>query len=656
MSTETEFLPFKEYSSTLSRYSDNNQLQAHQYKSILESELGQAYFQREFNTIEKAAQGPMNANLPRLKDNYNIKVKGDNVNVYKEFWQYKQPGATIFTDWNSAGVAAIKEDMSVRDLPLHGHIHNPTLVLSNTNNIRNNFQNYGKEYLTTTNMLNAEAFAHGVSYESGSTSTYRSGTVYEMEQIKHGNFKNREDGDIYSRQIKQLRVDLPINYANTDITSWNYINPICIILNNSKGPDGHHKIKVFHEQLKFGIFDLDSMKLIGTSCLTENFNMIPQGFTKSTNVINDKTNYPPLENPEYFTPGENYYKKDGEIQKDGTVFNGTGSNLYCSANTNFVAMPKNNTPRLKGLDTSFQVFSGTNSLTLGAIMSPKLKEFIQNDLFKFNEALVVMQIYSQEIKKMKLQDYARQNPGTPLNKFPRSNIMRKIENHYPNLFLKHADNEMNINFNYFMGLEEGSKYTWIFNMQRNFAAINQGHPELETFINHLSIFKFGGHNVNFPEEKGRVRLRKLSNTDIPIEEPGCFTLLPTMLSEDVFTVRKEIPQEFNGSVNHINKQLLNEAKAKAKANNQAFVEYTPIQSHGRDGNSCIIPGANFETNATNCAFRDKASMWQQKLYAGDTNPNFVPKMFNDPNNYNNDIFNLNNPYASVNPNNSPPNF
>jgi len=71
-------------------------------------------------------------------------------------------------------------------------------------------------------------------------------------------------------------------------------------------------------------------------------------------------------------------------------------------------------------------------------------------------------------------------------------MMRNIEHHYPHLFLKHAINEMNINFNYFMGLEEGSKYTWIFNMQRNFAAINQGHPELETFINHLSIFKFGG--------------------------------------------------------------------------------------------------------------------------------------------------------------------
>ena len=122
-------------------------------------------------------------------------------------------------------------------------------------------------------------------------------------------------------------------------------------------------------------------------------------------------------------------------------------------------------------------------------MSPKLKDFIQNDLFKFNEALVVMQIYSQEIKN-ELKDFARENPGTPLSKFPRSNMMSKIEKYYPHIFSKNATNKMNINFNYFMGLEEGSKYTWIFNMQRNFAAINQGHPELEAFINHLSIFKW----------------------------------------------------------------------------------------------------------------------------------------------------------------------
>ena len=544
--------------------------------------------------------------------------------------------------------------MAVRDLPLHGHIQDPTLVLSNTNNVRNNFQNYGKEYLTTTNMLNAEAFANGVFYESGGTSPYRTGTRYEMEQIEHGNFRNREDGDIYSRQLKELRVDLQINYANNDITSWNFINPICMVPNDSKGRDGQNKIKVFHEQLKFGVFDLDSMKLIGNSCLTKNFNMIPQGFKESVDVVDDKRNYPPLENPEYYTPGENFFKKDGQVQEDGTVFHGTGSNLFCSVNTNFVAMPKNHVPRLKDLDNSFQVFSGSNSLTLGTIMSPKLRDFIQNDLFKFNEALVVMQIYSQEIKKMNWQEFARENPGTPISKFPRSNMMSKIEKYYPHLFLKNATNEMNINFNYFMSLEESSKYTWIFNMQRNFAAMYQGDQALETFINFLSIFKFGGHNINFPEEKGKVRLRKLSNKDIPIEKPGCFTLLPTMLSEDLFTVRKEIPQQFTGSVNHINQQLLNDAKA--KANNQSFIEYTPIQSHARDGNACITPGANFETNATNCAFRDRASMWQQKLYPGDTNPNFVPNMFNDPNNYNNDISNLSNPHASVNPYDAPRNF
>ena len=629
MSTDTEFLPFKEYKSTLSRYSNNNQLQANQYKSILESELGQTFYQREFDTVSKAALGPLNANLPRYSDTSNIKIGDKNVNVYKEFWQYKQPGATIFTDWNSAGVSAVKEDMSVRDLPLHGHIQNPTLVLSNTNNVRNNFQNYGKEYLTTTNMLNAEAFSNGVFYESGGTSPYRTGTRYEMEQIEHGNFKNREDGDIYARQIKQLRVDLPINYSNNNISSWNYINPICIEPNNSKDIDGKtNKIKIFHEQLKFGVFDLDAMKLIGTPCLTKDFNMIPTGFNKPVDVINDNNNYPPLENLDYFNPGENYFKKDGEINQDGTVFNGSGGNLYCSANTNFVAMPKNFVPRLNGLDTSFQVFSGSNSLTLGAVMSPKLKNFIQNDLFKLNEELVVMQIYSQELNKMNWQDFAKENPGTPLINFPRSNMMSKIEQHYPHLFSKNNNGKMNINFNYFIGLNESSKYAWVFNMQRNFAAVNQGHAELETFINHLSIFKFSGNNINFPEEKGRVRLRKLSNKDITIEEPGCFTLLPTMLSEDLFTVRKEIPTEFTNSLN----------QTKTNSNN------------------CITEGANFETNATNCAFRDKAHMWQQKLYPGDSNPNFVPNMFNDKNNYNNDIFNLSNPYASVNPYNAPRNF
>ena len=656
MDSETQFLPFKEYKPTLSRYSETDQLEANQYKSILESQLGQAFYQREFDTIEKAALGPLNANLPRYYKGHDIKVKGENVNVYKEFWQYKQPGSIIFTDWNSAGVAAIKEDMSVRDLPLYGQIQNPTLVLSNTNNVRNNFQNYGKEYLTTTNMLNAEAFSNGVENETGGTSPYRVGTKYEVEQIEHGNFKNREDGDIYSRQINQLRVDLPINYANNNITSWNYINPICIIPNNSKDMNNQPKIKIFHKQLKFGIFDLDSMKLIGKSCLTENFNMVPQGYNKPKDVYNDTNNYPPVENIDYFSPGENYYKKDGEIENDGSVYNGSGSNLYCSANTNFVTMPKNHVPRLNGLDTSFEVFTGSNSITLGAIMSQKLKHFIQNDLFEFNKSLVLMQIYSQEIKKMNWEKYAREFPGTPLSKFPRSNMMKKIEHNYPYLFINQPNKEMNINFNYYMGLSEGSKYEWIFNMQRNFSSINQGDPELEAFINHLSIFKFGGNNLNFPEEKGRLRLRELSKNDIPIETPGCFLLLPSMLSEDLFTVRKEIPQQFVGSINDINEQFYDEANIKAKVNNSSYVNFTPVESHKRDGNSCITPGGTYSLNATNCGFRDKAGMWQQKLYPGDRNANFIPNMFNDSNNYNNDIYNLENPYISINPYNAPRNF
>ena len=67
--------------------------------------------------------------------------------------------------------------------------------------------------------------------------------------------------------------------------------------------------------------------------------------------------------------------------------------MYCSANTNYVTMPRNH---LYGdLDTSFQVMPGNNSLTLGTVMSPKLKEFIQNELFNFNRSIVLMQIYEQ---------------------------------------------------------------------------------------------------------------------------------------------------------------------------------------------------------------------------------------------------------------------
>ena len=91
-SKNTVFVPFTEYSSTLSNYSDPDQLQAAQYKTIIESELGQAVYERQYPNDSAAAMGPLNANIPRLNSSTKVIIgKGPNqkhVNVYKEFWQY----------------------------------------------------------------------------------------------------------------------------------------------------------------------------------------------------------------------------------------------------------------------------------------------------------------------------------------------------------------------------------------------------------------------------------------------------------------------------------------------------------------------------------------------------------------------------------------
>ena len=364
MSKSADFLPFKEYSSTLSRYSDSDQLQANQYKSIIESESGQRIYQREFPTIGAAAEIPLNANLPKFNKKYSIKVDDKNIDVFKTFWNYKQNGGGIFTDWKSAGVAGVLEDLSVSELPLYGKINDPDLVLSNTNNVRNNLTNYGKEYLTTTNMLNAESFYNGVSYDN-STSPFRSGLFYESDLTLHGNFSNKEDGDLVSRQVNQLRVNNPPQYVK-NISSWQYINTACFIPNPN--------LKVFHHKLKFGIFDLDSLKLIGSSCLTENFGIIPKGLNKPADVYNDTSDdtsdYPPVSNIHYYNRGSRY-SFNSETEPNMSEKSPSGTNLYCSANTNYVVMPKNHL--YPNLDTSFQVSTGSNSLTLGVVMSPKLK-------------------------------------------------------------------------------------------------------------------------------------------------------------------------------------------------------------------------------------------------------------------------------------------
>lgn len=608
MSTNTASLPFQEYPSTLARYSNSDQLQAHQYKSILESELGQAYYQKQFPTMGDAAVGRLNANVPVTNQKVGIIVDNKPVDVYEQFWQYKQNGGTIFTDWQSAGISNLNTDISISHMPLHGKIDDQTLVLSNTNNVRNNLQRYGKEYLTTTNLLNSIAFNNGVSYESGNLSPIRSGNRVELEQIEHSNFADRENGDLYSRQIKQLDVSLPIEYANNTRSHWVYINPAFIIPNK--------ELKVFHLQMKYGIFDLDSMKMTGESCLTANFNVTPSGFNGPVDVLNDRRNFPPVSNPDYYD-GVRRGKEEG-----------VGSNMYCSANTNYVTMPKNHA--YDQLDTSFQVMPGNNSLTLGTVMSPKLKNFIQNDLFNFNRGVILMQLYSQYSKMF-------------ANNLNSGNILNKLSNRYKSIFMDKSYHDDKTSkkvtmYDYFMGLSEDNKYKFIFNQQRNFSSVNQVHPELETFINHLSIIKFSGSDVNSQNQRGSVLLREINDIfglsiddTIMIDTPGCYLLLPTMLSQDLFGVRNHVPDKFSGNVHDIN----NEEKMRIHDNL----------------NECVTHKNNYKLNATNCAFRDSSEKWIQK-----PNPNFVPNMFNDPTNLNNDIYNLQNPFAGANPYGAPINF
>lgn len=615
-SKNTVFVPFTEYSSTLSNYSDPDQLQAAQYKTIIESELGQAVYERQYPSPSAAAMGPLNANIPRLNSSTKVIIgKGPNqkhVNVYKEFWQYKQPAGTIFTDWRSAGAQNVSEDIAVSEMPLYGKIRDPTLVLSNTNNVRNNLQNYGKQYITTTNMLNTEAFVNGVSYESGNTTPQRSGTPIDSQRIIHGSFKNKEDGDLYQHEQFRLHTELPINYANTTDSYWGYINVAYII------PNPNPNIKVYHEKLKYGTLNLDAIKLTGKSCLDKSFNMIPTGFNSPQDVLNDDDQFPPISNPDYYKNGPYHFKKEGP-----------GSCLYCSANTNYVSMPKNFNPQYKGLDTSINVSTGNNSITLGTVMSTHLKNFIQNDLYYLNKALIAMHIYHQESNN---------------NDIKSAHIMNKIKNNMPELFnQENSDGSpMEINYYKYTNRTEPNKYAWIFNMQRNFASLNPNYPEVQSFIRGLSIFKFGGHSVNHPNigAKALVQSSDLNITSYPILNEGCFLLLPTLLTERLFLVRDELPKKFSGDANDLE---------------------GVIQSNRND---CIISNSpeHYMDNAATCGVRDVAGKWQQVNNKGEFAPgtvgeaNVIPCMFNNPNNLNNDIYNLTNPGLTMNKYGASPHF
>ena len=483
-------LPFKQYNTFLSNYSKPNQIQADNYKNIIESETSQAYFNREYPSLEAASNGRLNPNVPVYRDSQVIFVEDKPVNVYKQFWQYKQNGGSIFTDYKSAGVSNNYEDISIRNLPLKSMgLDKPTpqLVLSNTNNVRNNMQNYGKQYLLTQNMLNSEAFQNGVYYQMQSTSPYRPGDINEAQQIEHSQFANKLNGDQFSRQKNILRVDLPSNYAQTSLTSWQTINPICIKPNDNTKLD-------WITRMRFGLLNLDALLFIGNSCLNKDFNIIPPGFEKPVDVFADDMNYPPITNSDYFTPGPLYFKKEG-------MSNG----LFCSSNSNYIAVPINH--KYPDLDTSINFNPGNNSISLGMIMQPALKDFINKELYNFNKMQILRGLkeqYKNEPEKLK-------------------NLMKT----FPEI-----KNDKVVNYNQF---NEEEKYIYLYNEQRSFHDRWHMNPQLAGFIINLNIVKFGGTHSNY-DLKAKANINM---TSYEIGELGVFLLLPSMLSEDLFDIKSD---------------------------------------------------------------------------------------------------------------------
>ena len=491
---------FNENTTFLNYYSVPNQIQSEQYRTIIESKLSNSENKNNYSSLESASQGKLNPNVPVYKNSEKITVDGKQINAYKQFWQFRQPAGTIFTDYTSAGVANTETDLSVRNLPLKSMGLNestPSLVLSNTNNVRNNLQNYGKTYLLTTNMLNSEAWNNGIYNESQGVSPYRPTNAREPFEMRHSNLANKNDGDKFSRLEFPMRVDLPSNYLESHVTSWQYINPICIKPNESNELDWIAK-------MKYGTFNLDSLLYIGMSCLTPEFSVIPLGYDKPVDVFSDNLNYPPLTNIDYFNSGPLYYKKYGK--SDG---------LYCSSNSNYVALPINY--KYPKLDTSINISPGNNSVSLGMIMSEQLKKFINQDLYYFNKIQILRALTTQfSNDKLKLKE---------------------LEDKYPEIKTHYLNDPYHL-FN------EDEKYTYIYNEQKSLHEKHYLHPQTSTFILGLNIFKLGGLS-NYQNINGKVILD--SKTYEITSDEGIFLLLPSMLSEDLFDIKKDSEGKCGGN-------------------------------------------------------------------------------------------------------------
>ena len=149
-------------------------------------------------------------NEMNLDDSFNSNLVYNNDN--NEIINFRQPGYH-FTDFSSAGINNIKEDLAVSKLNDERNDE-----LSNNNLIRNLMQKNGLKYINTVNELNK------ISYDYDKVVPQRSNSRLNINQINNYD----EKGNKFTLQLNQMRYDVPINYQ-TSVTSIQFVNPAYII-------------------------------------------------------------------------------------------------------------------------------------------------------------------------------------------------------------------------------------------------------------------------------------------------------------------------------------------------------------------------------------------------------------------------------------------
>jgi hypothetical protein len=450
MSTEFSYNVFPEY---VSQYSAPVQKQVQELNDIIHAGT-HVGFNTNNLTLSQAEESILNPNLPVIKKTRVVNIDNKPVEVHDPFWNYNQFAGSIFTNYESAGTRQLKEDIGVRDLKLPGmQESNSTYILSNSNNVRNVMQQNGKTILNVTNLLNMEAFYNGLNNDFVSGSSYRPDTISDITVAQHSAGINSNNGDKFSRQVKQLRVDLPVGYQE-DISTWQYLNPILVIPSSQSGLDNLEKFQL-------GTFYLDDFKKIGRPCLTSSFNIVQPNSTTPTDVYTDKVDsYPPITSP----------------------------CLFCSVNTNFVTMPLNT--EHTNLDATMAVFNGSNSTTIGQVLSPNLKQYINNELYDINKKQLLLSLVT--------------NNTNVQNKYKLSNT--------------------DLNYN---KKTEYDKYQTLVNYQLSIYndSLTKYSQEVSKFILKLNIFKFKGTAI-------------IDNVAYKLNNDGAFLLLPSMLSTDLFNIKE----------------------------------------------------------------------------------------------------------------------